>query len=390
MKTIIKNAKVIAPHEVIDGSSVVIEEGKIVDVLDSTSKLSKKDHSVIDAQGKYLSPGFIDIHNHGNSGYDFMDSTFEAIEKIAEFHLKNGVTGFLATTITASKEETINALKNVKDYINNVQKDKAKIQSELLGVYLEGPYFSQKKKGAQPLKHIKNPDVNELKELVTISGNSIKVVALAPELQGASKVLGYLEKQGIAPFAGHTDGSFEEIKKAIFHGLVGTTHLFNGMRGFSHREPGAVGAVLIDERVMCELICDGIHVHPGAMELAYKLKGKEGLILVSDAMMAAGLPEGEYQLGGQKVFVKGKAARLENDSLAGSTLTLNKAVYNMINMVGIPVCEAVRMATLNPAQMIGVSRDKGSIEAGKDADLIIFDDEINVTDVIIGGITRRY
>ncbi|WP_353894594.1 N-acetylglucosamine-6-phosphate deacetylase [Proteinivorax hydrogeniformans] len=387
IKTVIKNGKVITPYEVLCGVEVVIAKGKITEIKATNDVDGTYDH-VIDAQGKFLAPGFIDIHNHGNSGFDFMKSSYEAIENIASFHLKNGVTSFLATTITAPKEDLLKAVKSFKNYMIDTENKKDGL-SQLLGVYLEGPYFAPNKKGAQPLKHLKKPQVKELTELLDVSGGMIKVVSLAPELDGATEVISFLKENGISPFAGHTDGSFEQTQAAISLGVIGATHLFNGMRGFTHREPGVAGAVLTDQRVMCELICDGIHVHPKAMELAYKLKGKNGIILVSDAMMAAGLPDGDYDLGGQKVIVKDKVARLEDGTLAGSTLTLSKAVANMVNMVNVPIHEAVGMATLNPAKVIGVADNKGSIETGKDADLVLFDENIKITDVIVGGKIRK-
>ncbi len=383
MQLLIKNAKIITPYQVLEKHSLIIENDKIKDIIKDKACCESEFSDILDLNGKYLSPGFIDIHNHGNSGHDAMESTFEALDTMAGFHIKNGVIGFLATTMTASGEETEKAIKNAVNYM----KRKNPLKSQVLGLYLEGPYFSREKKGAQPAQYIKDPDIAELEGFINTAENNIKVVSLAPELTGASNAISFLKSYNITVSAGHTNSSYEEADKAIQRGVSQATHLYNGMRSFSHREPGIIGAVLTDERVRCEMICDGIHIHPSAMKLAVKMKGVEGVILISDAMMAAGLEDGEYFLGGQKVFVKGGAARLADGTLAGSTLTLDRAVYNMIHLAGIPLKDAVRMASLNPARAIGADDRKGSIEIGKDAHLIVFDDGIHISEVIMHGHT---
>jgi len=387
MRILIKNAKVITPYEILNEHAVSIYNNKIENIGHQKDFDERDYEKIIDADGKYLSPGFIDIHNHGNSGYDTMDATFEAMESISRFHIKNGVTGFLATTMTLPLKEIEKAIKNVVDYIEfqrNEDKDKMK-GSQVLGIYLEGPYFSQEKKGAQDPKYLRNPEVKELEEFLNISRGNIKVVPLAPELPGALEAIRYLKSKGITTSVGHSNATFAQTKTAINNGITLATHLYNGMRSFSHREPGVIGAVLTDERVYCEMICDGIHLHKASMEIAVKMKSKDKIVLISDAMMAAGLEDGEYQLGGRKVFVKNGEVRLPGGGLAGSTLTLNRAVYNMVDLVNIPLQDAVRMASLNPAKAIGVDDRKGSIEIGKDADLIIFDENINISTVMVMG-----
>lgn len=384
MKTLIKNANIITPYEIKRCSNLAIEDGKIADIFSGEIKDVDSYDEIIDAEGKYLSPGFIDLHNHGNFGHDAMEASYEALESMADFHIKNGITAYLATTMTEHPEKIRAAVKNIGEYIESGSND-SKVKSQVLGIYLEGPYFSMEKRGAQPPEYIKDPDLDEIKELIELSKNNIKVVAIAPELKGAKESIKYLKNEGITISAGHTNATFEEAKTGIDLGITQGTHLYNGMRSYSHREPGVVGAVLTDERVACEMICDGIHLHTGAMDLAVKMKGKEGIILISDAMMATGLQDGKYVLGGQDVYVKEGAARLEDGTLAGSTLTLNKAVYNMVHMVNVPLNDAVRMASLNPAKAIGMDDRKGSIEIGKDADLIIFDEDIKVSKALIKG-----
>lgn len=390
MKTVIKNARIITPYETLENHWVQIEDGKITDIGQDTELIKKEFDNVIDAKGNYLAPGFIDIHNHGNSGHDAMEGTSEALDSMAAFHLKHGVTGFLATTVTASRDETKNAIKNAVEFYKIQEKELVRSKARLLGIYLEGPYFSITKKGAQPAQFIRNPDRKELTEFLDAGLSLVKVVSLAPELPNAKETVSYLKSLGIAVAAGHSDATFAEAKKGIDWGITLATHIFNGMRSFSHREPGVVGAMLTDERVFCEMICDGIHLHPTAMKLVVKMKGKERVVLISDAMMACGLPAGDYSLGGQRVTVTNGEARLADGTLAGSTLTLDRAVYNMIHLVGIPLPEAVRMATLNPAQAIGIQDSKGSIDIGKDADLIIFDEQVKVLTAMVGGKVTQF
>lgn len=382
MKMLIKNVNIIKSNGIIKGS-VIIEDGKIKDFIIGNSE-EKEFENVIDGNGKYLSPGFIDIHNHGNFGRDAMEGTYEALDTMASFHIRNGVTGFLATTMTDTKEATIKAIKNTVSYINQ-DSDKIENKSKVLGIHMEGPYFSVEKKGAQPGECIKEPELQEIEEYMEASDGKLKLLALAPEIKGAIDAVKYLKDKGITVSIGHSNGTYMDAIRAIEAGASEATHLYNGMRCFNQREPGIIGAVLTDPRVRCELICDGIHVHPAAMRMAYMLKGEDGIILISDAMMATGLKDGWYTLGIQNVLVENGVARLKDGTLAGSTLTLNKAVYNMVNKVGVPLYQAVKMASLNPAKAIKEDQRKGSIERGKDADLIIFDDNINIEKAFISG-----
>lgn len=382
MKTLIKNVKIICEDQILTDYNLIIENNKIFDVI--KNNVNEKVEKVIDGEGKYLSPGFIDIHNHGNSGFDAMDGTLEAIEGIGKFHLTSGVTTFLATTMTASFDRTKEVISNVVNYIEETGKksDRAKCD----GLYLEGPYFSVEKCGAQPKQYIKAPDMGELSDYVELGNGLVKIVALAPENENAIEATKYLVKNDIVVSGGHSNANYEDTMKVFNAGAREVTHMYNGMRAFSHRDPGIIGAAMLDNRIACEMICDGIHIHDAAMRLLYKIKGKDKIILISDAMRAAGLDDGEYDLGGQNVFVKGYEARLANGALAGSTLTLNRAVKNMINLVNVPLVEAVRMATLNPARQIGIDDKVGSIKTGKIADLILFDENINIEKVFVEGV----
>lgn len=378
MPMLIKNVKIITPYEVLHGFGIKILDGKIVDI-NLENLLEDSGEQIIDGGGNYLSPGFIDIHNHGNSGYDVMDSTVEALDKMGEFHLSNGVTSYLGTIITSSYDDMIKAMENIVDYKN--KSDRANI----LGIHLEGPFFDIGKKGAQPEEFIRLPDLASIENMLEISKGKMKMVSLAPELKGALEIIQKLKDNKVAVAMAHTNSTFESAKRGVDYGVTIATHLYNGMRSFSHREPGVIGASLTDDRVYCELIYDRIHLHDAAVKIALKMKGYDKIILVSDAMMAAGLDDGEYVLGNQKVNVVDGAARLASGSLAGSTLNLQQAVYNMVTNLDIPIYEIVKMASLNPARSLKIDNELGSIEIGKIADLIIFDENIKIINTVIGG-----
>lgn len=377
MIMLIKNVNIITPYEILKGS-VRIENGIIANI-DLAGSLFSEDYEVLDGQGNYLSPGFIDIHNHGNSGFDIMDSTKEALDNIGEYHLSNGTTSYLATIITSSYEDTIGAIKNVKDYVNKGNR------SKILGIHLEGPFINPIKKGAQPEKNIRLPNLSYMNSILENSLSWIKMVTLAPELYGALDLIEYLRKKNIIVAMGHTDANFDETKAAISSGATIATHFYNGMRLFDHRDPGIIGAVLNEDKVYCEIIYDRVHVHDEAVRIALKMKGHDKIILVSDAIRATGLSDGEYELGGQIVNVNEGIPRLNSGKLAGSTLSLRKAVYNMVTFLNIPILKAVKMASLNPAKAINMHNTIGSIEIGKRADLIVFDKDINIKEIILNG-----
>lgn len=373
---LIKNVKIITPNKVLIGYSLLIKNGIIVDI-DLENKFNDEYYKVIDGSGNFLSPGFIDIHNHGNSGFDIMDSTENALNEIGKYHFSNGVTSYLGTIITSSCENIVKAMDNIYNYSN--KSDSAKI----LGIHLEGPFFNVLKKGAQPEKHILQPDIFLMESLINPYLDKIKMVSLAPELNGALEVIEYLRKKDIVVALGHTNATLEEGNLAISCGATIATHLYNGMRSFDHREPGIIGSVLNDSRIFAELIYDRIHIHDDAVKIALKMKGYDKIILISDSIRATGLGDGKYELGGQNVYVTQGVARLKTGNLAGSTLNLRKAVYNMVNYLDVPIFEAVKMASLNPATAINTHHNIGSIELGKKANLIIFDNDINIKNVII-------
>lgn len=362
MKCII-NGKIILENEILENKVLVFEE-KILDILDE----APNNCEIIDAQGKYVSPGFVDIHIHGNMGRDTMDATEEAITTIAKSIVRHGVTSFLPTTMTMDKESVYNALDAVKDLMGCGEG-----RAEILGAHLEGPFINQKYKGAQNEAFIINPSY----EFVEKYKDVIKVITYAPEQDESFEFTKEVVKNtDIALSIGHSKATFKQAREAINLGARNITHLFNGMTPLNHRNPGVVGAGLTSD-VYCEIIADTIHISKDLFQFILDNKGEDKLILVTDSIEAGGLEDGEYSLGGQKVIVKDSQARLESGSLAGSVMPLNKMVYNFLNNTDLDMRKVVRLAAINPAKSIGIDKTKGSIEIGKDADIILLDEDVN-------------
>ena len=368
----IVNGKVIIGSR-IENKVVLIDKDRILDVCSEIPD----DAQIIDARGMYVSPGFLDVHIHGCAGRDMMMDSYESILKMSQCLLSTGVTAFLATTMTKGIDEIRQAIAGARKASFDAS------GAELLGIHLEGPFISQKYKGAHENKNIIKPSVESFMEICGDNEDFVKIVTLAPELEEADELIAYLNDRGIVSSIGHTEASYEEAKAGIEWGIKSSTHTFNGMRGFNHREPGALGAVL-DSHIMAECIADGVHVHPGALRILAKQKGLDNIILVTDSMMAAGIGDGEYSLGGQKVAVKSGVARLNDGTLAGSTLTMNIAVKNMVSYLGITIPQAVTMATENPSRLLGL-KNRGRIAKGFLADIIIFDDNIKIWRILKSG-----
>ena len=332
--------------------------------------------SVIDAKGMYVTPGLIDVHVHGSCGADTMDQTVDAIELISQGIAKNGVTSFLPTTMTMSREDIYGALDIVRECMNRTLNG-----AKVLGAHLEGPFINAIYKGAQPERYIIKPSYDFIKEYRDV----IKLVTYAPEMDdNYSFTKEVKEKTDITLSIGHTNATYNQAKQAFACGCSHVTHLFNAMTPLNHREPGVVGAALTSD-VFTELIADTIHVNKELFQFILDNKGKDKMILITDSMRAGCMKDGKYDLGGQEVIVKDGAARLSSGTLAGSVLTLNKAIYNFFRNTDATFDEVIHMATLNPATSIGVSDFKGSLEIEKDADIAIFDEEMNCYLSIVEG-----
>jgi len=376
---IILGSKIITPLKVIKNGIVIVNDSVIEYVGEGERKDLTSYNNIY--KGEYIVPGFIDIHCHGGNGYDTMDSTCEALKEISKFKAKNGCTGFLATTVTSSIKDTVKALKNVNEY----NKQSPEEGAEILGVHLEGPFINAMQKGAQREDLIIPLSVEVIEKFIKESGGLIKIVTYAPELDIDFKFTSFLNDNRIIPSVGHSFADYETIISAIRFGLKSSSHIFNQMKGIHHREPGTVGAVLTEKNLFAEIIADCIHVHPAIINLLITAKGVDKIILMTDAMRAAGLQDGIYDLGGLKVIVKNSEARLESGNLAGSTLIMSKAIKNMVEKIGISIEESVKMASLNAARLLGLDKDRGSLTPSKRADIAVLDNDFNVLYTIREG-----
>ena len=371
---LIKNCNIIYLDKIEKGS-VLIENGKIKEINPS----NVNDTEVIDAEGLYLSPGFIDVHIHGAGGCDTMDGTVESINTIAKTIVEHGTTSFTPTTMTVAAEDIRKSMKVIKKL-----KEEGTEGANVLGAHLEGPFISPKAIGAQNPNFLLAPSVENYNKIVGDYGDAVVSITMAPEVEGAKELIKYLSDNGVTVSMGHTKATYDEAIEGIKCGACHSTHLYNAMTPFTHREPGVVGATF-DTDITTETISDGIHISYPALRTAYKQKGTDKVLLVSDAMEACGMPDGQYSLGGQDVIVKNDAARLLDGTLAGSVLTLDKAVKNIYNNSNYPLNEVVRMATYNGAKHCHVEDHKGLIKEGYDADLILFNEDIEIQKVFVKG-----
>lgn len=375
MKTCIVNGKVILKDGVVE-KKIVIEDGKIINITDE--RIDGGDYNVVDAAGYYVSPGFIDMHIHGRNGSDAMYANFDDLNNISCSIAKQGTTSFLPTTITQSFDNIHAAVKNMSD-----NKDKV-MGAKIIGAHLEGPFFNVKYKGAQPEEYCINPSIDGYEKMVGEYGDNIALISLAPELEGSEEIIPYLVNKGVVVSMGHTGTTYAQAKRGAELGISHATHVYNAMTPLNHREPGAVGAAFDFDDIYAELILDGIHVSFPAARALLKCKGLDKVVLVTDCLESGGLPDGEYQLGGQKISVVKGACYLESGTLAGSTIGMNKAVYNAWKNLNIELYQAVNLASLNPANNLK-RNDIGEIAIGKCADIIFFDDNLDVKKVMING-----
>ncbi|MCL6632800.1 MAG: N-acetylglucosamine-6-phosphate deacetylase [Alicyclobacillus herbarius] len=336
---------------------------------------------VIDGQGSWLLPGFIDMHVHGGNGADVMDGSVKSVERIGRFHAAHGTTAWLPTTLTASENRLMKALDAVRQ-----ASDEARLIPTILGVHLEGPFIAPNRRGAQNPEFIQAPSVAVTESLMQRAPGLVRCMTLAPERPGGLDLVRWLGQRQVLVSMGHTDASSDLAEAAIEAGVRRATHLFNGMRGLHHREGGPVTAALLDERVVCEVIADGQHVTWDVLKLVVKVKGPDGITLITDAMAAAGQPDGVYDLGGLPVEVKaGRACLAGTEQLAGSTLTMDQAVRNMAAKVGVSLPDVVRMASTTPARQLGLVDCKGDIAAGMDADFVLMDESMSVLATWVQG-----
>jgi N-acetylglucosamine-6-phosphate deacetylase len=372
---------IVTPFQLLEDRIIIIEKGKIIAITDKKEDLALlKNVEIIEAQNKFIVPGYIDIHVHGGGGSDVMDGEYEAIKQVATTHSRFGTTAFLPTTMTMTKNKIIKSLKSIHE-----ARLKGTGTAEILGIHLEGPYINPEKKGAQKEEDIKKVSVEEFLEFNQASGNFIRLVTIAPEMPGAIDFIRWLHQQGIIVSVGHSNATYKQVQEGIQAGLSHVTHIFNAMRGLHHREPGVVGAALSSPKLIVEMIADGIHLHPIVLKMLTQIKESEKLVLITDAMRATGFKEGTYDLGGQEVIVTQGQAKLKNGTLAGSVLTMDQAVKNLVTKVGISLLNAVQMASYNPAKCLGIDDKKGSLELYKDADIVILNKNLETELTMVAG-----
>ena len=376
--TCIKGGRIILENRVLTGKVLIFDE-KIIDILD-VADFEKtqfaQNSTVIDACGAYVSPGFIDLHIHGIGGKDTMDGTLSDLESISTNIAKNGVTGFLPTTLSMEKEKIYRALDAISHAMRMEQAG-----ARILGAHLEGPFLSPVYFGAHDAGNLQKADFQFIQDYLDV----LKIITFAPEEDPGFRFLQkVVAETDILLAMGHTNADYGTAMEAVELGVCHATHLFNAMPPLLHREPGPVGAVLNSE-VTYELIADTIHVHPALFQILLNAKGKDKMVLVSDSTRAAGMEAGSWELGGQKVIADANSVRLPDGKLAGSIIGMNEAVYNILQHTDLQIHEAVGLASINPARRIGLEQSKGSIEIGKDADIILFDDQLNVELTILEG-----
>jgi N-acetylglucosamine-6-phosphate deacetylase len=375
-RTVLRNARLVLPDGVRRDGWLCIAGDRIQAVGDAAEPPPEA-ATVMDLAGRWVVPGFVDVHVHGGGGASYTTGDLDQARAAAAFHRANGTTTTLAGLVTASPDHLMSATSMLADLVE---------EGLLAGVHLEGPYLSRARCGAHPPDLLRAPHVDEVKRLLDAGRGTVRMVTLAPELPGAAEVIRLLAATGVIAAIGHTDATYARTRTAIAGGASVATHLFNGMRGVHHREPGPVAAALADENVIVEIISDGVHLHPAMVGLVFDTVGADRVALITDAMDAAGLGDGTYRLGEMTVRVENGVSRLaDGDSIAGSTLTMAAAFRRTVRGAGVPVEDVSRAASLTPARLLGLADRIGSLEPGKQADLVVLDEALDLVAVMARG-----
>lgn len=389
--------QILTPHKSIEDGIVLIEDGFIRAVGSRREIAIPAGTRMVELGDKILAPGFVDVHIHGAAGHDVMEATPEALEAVASFVLQHGTTSFVPTTLSAPPEVLLRSLEGLNKTIR-AWSEKTKgitpsrlLLAEPLGIHLEGPFLSVECRGVHPRESLQPPSRALFEQMLAAAGDAVRILTLAPELEGASELQASAMQAGVRVAIGHSNASYEQAMRAIDFGATHAVHVFNAMRPFTHRDPGILGAILTDDRILAEVIADGVHVSAPALRLLLRSKGVQRVALVTDGVSATGMSPGHYRLGGMDIFVgpdphSGQlACRNREGRLAGSVLTQDRAVQNMMRFAGITLREAVLMATYVPAQLAGVADRKGSLRPGADADLVVLSPDGTVLGAMAGG-----
>ena len=373
--------RVMTPDRVILDGVVLVEGPKILEVGSRRAvRFSRDEFQVVGHAQQLLAPGFIDVHTHGAMGRDVMEGTDEALEVISRFLAAHGTTSFLATTVTASPIATLQAVEALGSQV-----DRPLPGARMLGLHLEGPFINPEKRGAHTAKYIRRPSTLIFDQLLACSSHQIKLITVAPEVEGSLELIRFARAKGVVVSLGHSNATLEETMAAIALGAGNATHTFNAMRPFSHRDPGILGAVLTAPEIWAELIADGVHVSPAAINLCIQCKSARRILLISDAVSATGMPEGQYRLSDIEITLSGGICRTREGQLAGSTLTQDQALRNMVGWSHLPLEAVLGMLTRNPAQSLGIAESKGTLAEGRDADMVLLDRNLRVHTTIIQG-----
>ena len=381
------NGTLLTPYRMIRNGTLVIKDGRIVEVAEGNIEVP--DAIELDARGRYVAPGFIDLHVHGGGGHDFMDGTLDAFLKVAQTHARFGTTSMVPTTLTSDQASLFRTLELYEE-----ANKKNENGAQFLGLHLEGPYFAMSQCGAQDPRYIRNPDKAEYQEIIRRANGSVKRWSVAPELPGALEMGRYLRAEGIIASVAHTEAIHEDVVLAAENGYTLMTHLYSAMLGVTRRNAfryaGAVESAFLLDEMDVEIITDGIHLPPPLLKLVYKIKGPDRTALITDAMRAASLPPGDSILGpldnGLNVLVEDGVAKLpDRSSFAGSVATADRLVRTIVQQAGVPLLDAIKMMATTPARIMGVQDRKGSLTVGKDADIVLFDEDIRVSTTIVGG-----
>jgi N-acetylglucosamine-6-phosphate deacetylase len=381
---LLHTAAALTPTTEIPNAGILIRDGVIEAIGPRQSMSLPAGAKEIAAAQQTAVPGFVDVHIHGAGGHDVVEGSAEALAAVARTVARHGTTSFVATTVTASPEDTCRSVEGIARFIA-AQYETSEPRAEVLGIHYEGPFISAARRGVHPAEWIQLPSAELLEKLLRAASGNARILTIAPELLGAAPCIDAARKAGLVVALGHTDATYEQARAAIARGARHAVHTYNAMRPFSHRDAGVIGAVLTSPEVSAELIADGVHVEEAAMRILLQAKGAGCVVLVSDGISATGMPDGNYTLGKFQVTVSGGVCRNAEGKLAGSTLTLDRALRNIVAL-GVPLADAVRMLTVNPATLLGIEFKKGALRTGADADIVLLDEALRITNVWVRGV----